>query len=75
MNIKKVVKKINEFFDLSKKKQIKKNKKISAIREKLVDKKESIQKNIKKSKSKKDKENLQLELQAIKNLIEKASIE
>ncbi len=34
MNIKKVVKKINEFFDLSKKKQIKKNKNISAIHEK-----------------------------------------
>lgn len=75
MNIKKIVKKIDEFFNLSKKKQIKKNKKINTIREKLINKKYSIKKSLKKVKKSKEREKLVLELKAIKNLIKKATID
>jgi len=75
MNIKKIVKKIDNYFDLSQKKQDEKKQKLLDILEKLMDKKLSIQKEIKKASSKKDKDELNLELKAIKNLIKKASIE
>lgn len=74
MNIKKIVKKIDDFFNLPQKKQIKKNKKIDSIREKLINKKESLEKSLKKVKKCKEKEELKLQIKAIKNLIKKATI-
>ena len=74
MNIKKFVKKIDDFFNLSQKKQIKKNNKIDAIREKLINKKDSLKKSLKKVKKCKEKEELKLQIKAIKNLIRKATI-
>lgn len=74
MNIKKIIKKVNEFFDLSEKKQIKKKNKLLNIIEKLEDKKIFIKKCVKKCKSKKEKEKLVLELEAVKNLLKKASV-
>mgnify|MGYP000258707813 CR=1 FL=1 len=58
MNISKMIKKIDEFFTLSPKKQDVKKKKLLKIIEKLNDKKSTIQKEIKKSTEKKEKEKL-----------------
>jgi len=73
VNISKMIKKIDEFFTLSPKKQDVKKKKLLKIIEKLNDKKSTIQKEIKKSTEKKEKEKLKDELAAVKELIKKAS--
>ncbi len=73
MNINKIIKKLDEFFTLSPKKQDTKKKKLSKIIEKLNDKKSKIQKEIKNTTEKKEKEKLNDELIAVKELIKKAS--
>ena len=68
-----MIKKLDEFFTLSPKKQDIKKKKLLKIIEKLNDKKSTIKKEIKNAINKHDKEKLKDELTAVKELIKKAS--